>query len=88
MAASPAHHYRRWQWQAPLGLLGVGLGASVVGQATIKKSQRAPTWHWVALGTAGLAALGAGLSLFGDAVKHRALYDAAHTADEPPTGGH
>jgi hypothetical protein len=68
-------HYRRWKRQAPLGLLAVGFGASLLGHATLRKGEGDATWRWVALGTASLAALGAGLSLFGDAVKHRTLYE-------------
>jgi len=70
-----AEHYQTWKTLAPLGLLGVGLGASLVGQSTILKSRRASTWTWVALGTVSLVVLNAGLCLFGDAVKHRALYE-------------
>lgn len=68
-------HYQKWKTLAPLGLLATGLGASGVGQSTILKSRDAPTWKWVAAGTASLIALNAGLCLFGDAVKHRALYE-------------
>ena len=70
-----AEHYRKWKSLAPLGLVTVGLGASLVGQSTILKSKRTSTWKWVALGTVSLAVLNAGLCLFGDAVKHRALYE-------------
>ena len=68
-------HYRTWKTLAPLGLLATGLGASGVGQSTLLKGRGAPTWKWVAAGTASLVALNAGLCLFGDAVKHRALYE-------------
>jgi len=68
-------HYQKWKRLAPAGLVAVGFGASLVGQSTILKSQDASTWKWVALGTVSLAVLNAGLCLFGDAVKHRALYE-------------
>ncbi|MEM1128211.1 MAG: hypothetical protein AAGI71_16310 [Bacteroidota bacterium] len=71
-------HYRTWALLAPLGLLAVGLGVSIVGEATLRKLRREP--GWVGLGTAGLVALNAGLSMFGDAVKHRTLYEAAQPA--------
>jgi hypothetical protein len=70
-----AEHYQKWKRLAPLGLVAVGFGASLVGQSTLLKSNRAATWKWVALGTVSLAVLNAGLCLFGDAVKHRALYE-------------
>ncbi|WP_263784939.1 hypothetical protein [Salinibacter grassmerensis] len=70
-------HYRNWKVLAPLGLLATGLGASGVGQSTLLKGRDEPTWKWVAAGTASLVALNAGLCLFGDAIKHRALYEQA-----------
>lgn len=69
-------HYRKWQTLAPLGLVAVGFGASLVGQSTLMKGDEdTPTWQWVAAGTASLTVLNAGLCLFGDAVKHRTLYE-------------
>ena len=68
-------HYQKWKTLAPLGLLATGLGASGVGQSTLLKGRDEPTWKWVAAGTASLVALNAGLCLFGDAVKHRTLYE-------------
>jgi hypothetical protein len=70
-----AQHYQKWKRLAPAGLVAVGLGASLIGQSTILKSKHASTWKWVALGTVSLAVFNAGLCLFGDAVKHRALYE-------------
>ena len=70
-----AEHYRKWKQLAPLGLVGVGFGASLVGQSTILKSENQSGWGWVLAGTVSLAVLNAGLCLFGDAVKHRALYE-------------
>lgn len=73
---SAAEHYQKWKTLAPLGLVAVGLGASGVGQSTLMKGDAdTSTWAWVAAGTASLAVLNAGLCLFGDAVKHRALYE-------------
>lgn len=77
----PDAHRSRWQWQSPLGLLLVGFGASLLGQATLLKGKasegRGSAWTWIAAGTASLVALNAGLSIFGDAVKHRTLYELA-----------
>jgi hypothetical protein len=81
MSTSPAdsdtvvRHYRAWKRLAPLGLLGVGFGASLLGHATIKKFRSPRSWGWVVAGTLSLIALNAGLSMFGDAVKHRTLYE-------------
>lgn len=68
-------HYDKWKWQAPLGLTTVGLGASLLGHASNMKARKVTTWKWVVAGTASLIVLNAGLSLFGDAVKHRALHE-------------
>ena len=74
-------HHSTWKRNAPLGLLAVGFGASLLGHATLMRGDDAPTWAWVAAGTASLVALNAGLSLFGDAVKHRALYEMKAASD-------
>lgn len=66
-------HYRTWQRLAPLGLGTIGLGVSLVGQATLLKGRGER--GWVALGTLGLCTLNAGVAIFGEAVKHRALYE-------------
>jgi hypothetical protein len=81
-------HRSKWAWQAPAGLLAVGLGASLLGQSTIMKARNASTWKWVAAGTLSLTVLNAGLCLFGDAVKHRALHEwhEARTADASHAG--
>jgi hypothetical protein len=75
MAGTDDSHYDSWKRQAPIGLLAVGFGASLLGHATLKKGEGSSAWTWVALGTASLASIGAGLSLFGDAVKHRTLHE-------------
>lgn len=70
-----ARHLQAWKRLAPLGLLGVGFGASLLGHATLKKSTSDRTWPWVVTGTLSLVVLNAGLSMFGDSVKHRTLYE-------------
>ena len=74
-------HYRAWRRLAPLGLLGVGFGASLLGHATLKKLRSPRSWGWVIAGTFSLIALNAGLSMFGDAVKHRTLYEIGAGSD-------
>lgn len=71
-AAVPASDLRLWARYAPLGLIGVGLGVSMTGEATIRKGRGEA---FFGLGTLGLGVLGAGLCLFGEAVKRRALAD-------------
>ena len=70
--SSPDRHVRAWARLAPAGLVAVGLGASLIGEATLRKGRGEP---FVLYGTAALAVFNAGLCLFGDAVKHRALAD-------------
>jgi hypothetical protein len=68
-------HYERWSELAPRGLLGIGLGVSIIGQAAIWKSQKKSAWRWILFGTLGLIALNAGVAMFGESIKHRALYE-------------
>ncbi|MEO0557661.1 MAG: hypothetical protein AAF170_05690 [Bacteroidota bacterium] len=70
--SSTAAHLRTWRRFAPLGLTAVGLGLSMVGEATSRKAQGD---GWVLYGTAALCVVNAGLCLFGEAVKHRTLAD-------------
>lgn len=65
-------HLKTWRRLAPLGLTAVGLGTSLVGEATLRKGRSEP---FVLYGTAALCVLNARLCLFGEAVKHRALAD-------------
>lgn len=67
----PRNYYRKWRWTAPLGLMLIGFGFSLSGQAIILKADTGPWWEWVALGTVGLVVFNAGISIFGDAVKRR-----------------
>jgi hypothetical protein len=63
--------FDRWMWMAPLGLALAGMGLSLTGEATLWKGAARPAWDWVALGTAGLCAFNAGISVFGAAVLRR-----------------
>ena len=73
VAPTPAeHHKTKWMWMAPAGLIGVGFGASAVARAATKRAMGRPYfWH----GTFALVCLNASLSVFADAVQHRALYE-------------
>jgi hypothetical protein len=72
--------YRAWKVLAPSGLLCVGFGISMVADASSRRGRRSPTLQWFGQGTAGLVLLNGGLSLFGEAVKRRALHDIATRA--------
>ncbi|MEX2443503.1 MAG: hypothetical protein WD492_07855 [Alkalispirochaeta sp.] len=61
---------RRWLIFSISGLILIGAGVSVVGEAIIAKGDGAP-WFW--LGTAGLVILNSGVSVFGQGVVYRGL---------------
>lgn len=61
---------RRWLVFSVGGLVLIGAGVSVVGEAIIAKSSGA---SWFLLGTVGLVILNAGVSVFGQGVVYRGL---------------
>ena len=69
------HHYEAWSTQAPRGLLLIGAGVSIVGQAIVLKAQRKAGWKWFLLGFLGLIVLNSGVAIFGESVKQRTLYE-------------
>jgi hypothetical protein len=68
-------HYQEWNELAPRGLLLIGFGASLLGEAIIWKGKKRSFWLWFPLGTLALIVFNSGIALFGEAVKHRALYE-------------
>ncbi|MCG8477488.1 MAG: hypothetical protein MI724_00200 [Spirochaetales bacterium] len=58
----------RWLVFCITGLILVGAGVAVVGEAIIRKSSGLP-WFWI--GTGGLVVLNGGLSFFGSGVIYR-----------------
>jgi hypothetical protein len=68
-------HYQKWLLFAPLSLAVIGLGASLLGHSIGLKTQGATTLTWFTWGTLSLVVLNAGVALFGDAVKHRVLFE-------------
>lgn len=66
-------HFETWSRLSVPGLILTGLGLSLVGQAGISKGQ-GRRWFWQ--GTLGLICFNAGLAIFGESVKARALYEA------------
>jgi hypothetical protein len=67
--------YQKWLVFAPLGLATIGLGASLLGHSIGLKVQGASTLVWFIWGTVSLIIFNGGIALFGDAVKHRVLYE-------------
>lgn len=68
-------HYNRWLVQAPLGLVLIGFGVSLVAEAAMVKYDGANTWSWVSYGTIALVVLNSGLCVFGDSILHRVRYE-------------
>lgn len=71
--------YNRWLIESISGLLIIGFGLSLFGQAVIYKANGAPLRKWFLWGTASLVVFNAGVCIFGDAVKQRVVYDAAQS---------
>ncbi|NWF71069.1 MAG: hypothetical protein HXY40_18455 [Chloroflexi bacterium] len=68
-------HYQDWNELAPRGLLLIGFGISILGEAIILKSKNKSFWRWFPLGTIALIVINAGISVFSEATKQRALYE-------------
>ncbi|MBL8147179.1 MAG: hypothetical protein JNL34_12405 [Anaerolineae bacterium] len=68
-------HYRTWSDLLPRGLLMIGAGISMISQATAWNARRRPIWQWAFLGALGLVVLVTGVTFFGEAIKHRTLYE-------------
>jgi hypothetical protein len=66
-------NYEKWSRLSPLGLLLLGLGLSLTGNAIIAKNHGK---RWFLQGTLGLIVFNAGVAIFGEAVKARTLYEA------------
>lgn len=68
-------HYEKWDELAPRGLVLIGLGISITGEAISAKSKKRGFLRWFITGVIGLVCLNAGISIFGEAVKERTLYE-------------
>ncbi|MDX2160938.1 MAG: hypothetical protein SF162_06395 [bacterium] len=68
-------HYQKWGELAPRGLLLIGAGLSIIGQATILKGRRRSPLAWIVFGILGLVVFNAGVAIFGESIKHRTLYE-------------
>ena len=68
-------HYEQWSRLSGIGMLLIGMGASIIGHATWIKSTKRGIWGWVFWGVIGLAVMNAGIAIFGESVKHRTLYE-------------
>lgn len=64
--------YEKWNLLAPIGLLVLGFGLSLTGDAIASKTRGRA---WLIKGTIGLIVFNAGVAVFGEAVKARTLYE-------------
>lgn len=71
--------FYKWLIEAVAGLILIGFGLSLFGQAVIYKSNGAAVKKWFLWGTLSLIVINAGICVFGDAVVSRALYRTAET---------
>lgn len=68
-------HKNKWLLLAPTGLLIIGAGACLVDWAGTLKAQDQPASKWVPAGTAALAILNAGVSLFGQSILEKVRHE-------------
>ena len=66
---------RKWLFFSATGLLLVGFGMSVFGEAVILKFNKEPFLDWFSMGTISLIVFNAGLSFFGSGIKYRIYLD-------------
>lgn len=71
---SSKKHYNRWLIFAPLGLVLIGLGLSIMIEAAYWKHTQIDFWSWFGLGTLSLIIINIGISFFGQAIIERVLY--------------
>ncbi len=74
--------FYKWLIESILGLILIGFGLSVFGQAVIHKSNGEPLRKWFLWGTISLIAVNAGICVFGDAIKQRVIYETAQSGSK------
>jgi len=67
--------FTKWIIYAPLGLIFIGAGLSMVGEASFMKQNDMPFWDWFAFGTLSLVIFNAGICIFGQAIIFRVKYE-------------
>ncbi|PRY90382.1 hypothetical protein [Mongoliibacter ruber] len=65
----------KWLLFATIGLLLMGFGLSLFGDAVATKMQKADFLEWFVYGTVSLSVFFAGLSVFGQAVVYKVLIE-------------
>ena len=62
---------KKWLLYAVSGLVLIGMGLSVFGEALLLKYTGADFWVWFGLGTFSLVLINAGISIFGKGVVYK-----------------
>lgn len=70
---------RNWLLYSVSGLVLIGLGLSVFGEALLLKYEKADFLVWFGLGTLSLVIINAGVSLFGQGVVFRVKMEKGRT---------
>ena len=68
-------HYQKWDEMAPRGMLTIGFGLTMLGEAIRSRGKGRGFLIWFIKGTIALIAINAGIAMFGESVKHRTLYE-------------
>ena len=68
-------NYHKWDELAPRGMLLIGFGVSLIGHAIFQRIKSKGFLWWSITGLVGLIVLNSGIALFGEAMKHRTLYE-------------
>lgn len=68
-------HKEKWLLLAPSGLILIGAGACLVNWAGSLKTKGTSPSKWIVAGTGALVVLNAGVSIFGQSVIERVLYE-------------
>ena len=73
--------FYKWLIESVAGLILIGFGLSLFGQAVIYKARGEQLRKWFLWGTVSLIVINAGVCIFGDAVKSRIEYDIMQNAE-------
>lgn len=71
------NEFYKWLLESVAGLILIGFGLSLFGQAVIYKSKGESLKKWFLWGTLSLIVVNAGVCVFGDAVKQRIKYESS-----------
>ena len=78
--------FYRWLFEAVAGLILIGLGLSLFGQAVIYKSKGEKVVKWFLWGTLSLIVVNAGLCILVDSVKPRIYYEKNQYSEQSRIG--